>query len=468
MLLASCAKDEAAVTSGEALVTFNVAASQIGSRAYGDGVTANDLEYAIYEKGSYAQPLIAKSIDDAFADDAMSTTFSEKLVKGKTYIALFWADAENDPYEIDWTKQTVKIANPAALKAQDENLDAFFKAHEIAVGQEAQTETVELTRPFAQLNIGTSDTADARTAGLVVEKTEVSVRAYTTLNLLNGEVADAMQLTYAMDEIPSGENATFTVKEKTYDHLSMNYLLVNQKELVTVDFTVNDGTSNINKSTFAQVPVERNYKTFIVGELLTSAVDFEVIIIPDNWKNPDYIWPDENGGDNGEGGDDNGEGGDDEGDNEGGNDQPTTPTIDLAGNWSADYKYASATNAKINTNHLANPAFTFVKLASENGKNPKNGQKYYAQYKRFTDQDIYFDIDTNEIAGKPGCYAIINLIDREGAQDKITNNNSYYDSVNDILYIDFVTESNGAPGVGGASLDSYTVAGYLWTAKMTR
>ena len=298
ILLASCAKDEAVVTSSEALVTFNVAASQIGTRVYGDGITANDLEYAIYEKGSYAQPLIVKSIDGAFADKAMSTTFSEKLVKGKTYIALFWADAENDPYEIDWTKQTVKIADPAALKAQDENLDAFFKAHEIVVGQEAQEETVELTRPFAQLNIGTSDTEAARIAGLVVEQTEVSVRAYTTLNLLNGEVADAMQLTYALNEIPSGENATFTVKEKTYDHLSMNYLLVNKQELVTVDFTVNDGTSDINTSTFAQVPVERNYKTFIVGELLTSDVNFEVYILPD-WKTPDYIWPDENGGEGG-------------------------------------------------------------------------------------------------------------------------------------------------------------------------
>ena len=289
MLLASCSKDEAVVAKGEALVAFNVATTKIDTRVYGDGITANDLEYAIYEKGSYDKPLITNEIKDAFDGSTMSCSFTEKLAKGKSYIALFWADAETDPYTVDWTNQTVKI-NPAALKAQDENLDAFFKCHEIVVGQDAQTETVELKRPFAQLNIGTSDTEAAEIAGLVVANTEVSVRAYTTLNLLTGDVADAMQLTYALNAIPTDENATFTINNKTYDHLSMNYLLVNAKELVDVTFTVNDGTKNINTSTFAKVPVQRNYKTFIVGELLTSDVNFEVFINPE-WMTPDYIYP---------------------------------------------------------------------------------------------------------------------------------------------------------------------------------
>lgn len=290
MLLASCAKDEAVVTSNEALVKFNVAAAEMGTRVYGDGVTAHDLEYAIYEKGSYAQPLISRKSYGAFAGSVMETSFTEKLVKGKTYIALFWADANVNPYTVDWANQTVKIEDPAALVSQDENLDAFFKCHEIVVGQDAQTETVELKRPFAQLNIGTSDTEAAEIAGLVVADTEVSVRAYTTLNLLTGDVADAMQLTYALNAIPTDENATFTINGKTYDHLSMNYLLVNAKELVDVTFTVNDGTNNINTSTFAKVPVQRNYKTFIVGELLTSDVNFEVFINPE-WMTPDYIYP---------------------------------------------------------------------------------------------------------------------------------------------------------------------------------
>lgn len=145
--------------------------------------------------------------------------------------------------------------------------------------------------------------------------------------------------------------------------------------------------------------------------------------------------------------------------------QNVAPTVDLAGTWTADTSYASTTNAMKNAGHVG--GFTFVKVASENGKSPKGGQKYYAQYKRFADQDVYFDVDTKEMADKPGCYAIINLIDREAATDKVTNNNSYYDSVNDIIYFDFVTEASGSPGVD-ADLGSYTVAGYLWTAKMTR
>ncbi len=148
------------------------------------------------------------------------------------------------------------------------------------------------------------------------------------------------------------------------------------------------------------------------------------------------------------------------------------PAFDLAGTWAADYTNFSSTNAMYNTAHSGNPAFTFIKLASENNKKPADGQKYYAQYKRYTDQDIYFDIDSKEIDGKPGCYAIINLIDREAGIDKVTNNNSYYDSNEDTIYIDFVTEASGSPGTtnseGDVPLGDYTVAGYLWTAKMTR
>ncbi len=144
------------------------------------------------------------------------------------------------------------------------------------------------------------------------------------------------------------------------------------------------------------------------------------------------------------------------------------PAFDLAGTWAADYTNFSSTNAMYNTAHSGKPAFTFIKLASENNKKPADGQKYYAQYKRFDGQDIYFDIDSKEIDGKPGCYAIINLIDREAGIDKVTNNNSYYDSNEDIIYIDFVTESSGSPGMDNNALGDYTVTGYLWTAKMTR
>ena len=474
MLFASCSKDEATVAGADALVTFNVATEQIASRvAYGDGVTTNDLEYAIYEKGSYSQPLIVKSIDDAYADIANTVMFSEKLVKGKTYIALFWADAKEDPYTINWNTQTVSITDPAALVAQDENLDAFFGCHEIVVGQTAQEERVELRRPFAQLNIGTSDTADAATAGLVVEKTSIAVRAYTSLNLLNGEVADATTLNYDLAAVPAGENATFTVKEKTYDRLSMNYLLVNAKELVEVAFTVNDGTKNINTSTFAPVPVQRNYKTFIVGELLTSAANFEVVILPD-WANTEYVFPDDESDNEGEGGDDNtgdneGEGGDDNtGDNEGeggddntgddeGDDQPTIIDWDYVcgayqvAEWSSPYWNTTASQRYSKLGHGF--WYNYVKLASEckDGDklaNPKDGQRYGLVYS--WSNHIFFDISSTEIdpvTYEPkkgtGCYQIINMIDRSKDTDHLENNYSYYDKNEEAFYITFTVTSSG-------------------------
>lgn len=101
MLLMSCIDDKSTISNGKAWITFDVAAEQIGTRVYGDGVAANDLEYAIYEKDKYDAPLIEDEIVGAFAGDVMQTSFSEKLAVGKSYVVLFWADAEQDPYTVD-------------------------------------------------------------------------------------------------------------------------------------------------------------------------------------------------------------------------------------------------------------------------------------------------------------------------------------------------------------------------------
>ena len=67
----------------------------------------------------------------------------------------------------------------------------------------------------------------------------------------------------------------------------MNYLLVaTDKALVEVEFTYTDG-SDAKTRTVGSVPVQRNYRTNIYGNLLTSDVDINVEINPD-YNEPDY------------------------------------------------------------------------------------------------------------------------------------------------------------------------------------
>lgn len=312
MLVTSCAKDETTQGDNSSVVSFKVSAPKLQTRAdikdvYGTGFTAEDLEYAIYEANADGSlkdntPEIKKEVAGAFADNALETTFSERLVNGKHYVILFWADATDDPYTVDWDTQTISLTNPAALNAQNESLDAFYKKIFFTVKSGQLEQTAVLSRPFAQLNVGVSDTAAAATAGLKVAQTELVVTTYTALNLFDGTVeGQPQQLTYKMANIPSVDNAgvqegvTVAIENTTYDIISMNYLFVNgddkndDKELVDVKFNyVDDDDATVFTREYSLVPLKRNHRTFIIGDILTEQVDVKVVINPvfDNENDP--------------------------------------------------------------------------------------------------------------------------------------------------------------------------------------
>ena len=265
------------------------------------------MEYAIYEADAEGNlkdntPEIKKEVAGAFADNALETTFSERLVNGKHYVILFWADATDDPYTVDWDTQTISLTNPAALNAQNESHDAFYKKIFFTVKSGQLEQTAVLSRPFAQLNVGVSDTAAAATAGLKVAQTELVVTTYTALNLFDGTVeGQPQQLTYKMANIPSVDNAgvqegvTVAIENTTYDIISMNYLFVNgddkndDKELVDVKFNyVDEDDATVLTREYNLVPLKRNHRTFIIGDILTEQVDVKVVINPvfDNENEP--------------------------------------------------------------------------------------------------------------------------------------------------------------------------------------
>ena len=156
-----------------------------------------------------------------------------------------------------------------------DNCDAFFKKETITVSGN-QSVDVKLTRPFAQVNIGTDDFDAAKASGLEVTQTEVVAKAFATLNLATGKVADEADRTFTMKAIPTASDGEFPVAGG-YKYLSMDYLLVGADK-ATVDVAFNYGGPQ--SRTFTNVPVQRNYRTNIYGSLLTNTTDFNVVIEP--------------------------------------------------------------------------------------------------------------------------------------------------------------------------------------------
>lgn len=281
LLVTSCndEMDNGLKTGDEGTVTFTAQLpSEMGTRAFADGLTAKHLQYAVYEAGQ-STPLKVFGDETTVVGEAemnnLKQTVSLKLTTGKTYDVIFWADATTDsPYTFNPASQEVSV-DYSKVNNNSDNCDAFFKKETITVSGN-QSVDVKLTRPFAQVNIGTDDFDAAKASGLEVTQTEVVAKAFATLNLATGEVADEADRTFTMKAIPTASDGEFPVAGG-YKYLSMDYLLVGADK-ATVDVAFNYGGPQ--NRTFTNVPVQRNYRTNIYGSLLTNTTDFNVVIEP--------------------------------------------------------------------------------------------------------------------------------------------------------------------------------------------
>lgn len=299
MLANSCSDDNnvSQADSSLAQVTFKVSADGALTRAISDGTTVDELVYRVFDKNGNpitAQPLVKESATDLSSGHTVALT----LAKGQTYKVAFWAQkAGNTAYTVNDNMQ-VEVDYSGANN--DENRDAFFNAVEITVKDDV-AQTVELKRPFAQLNVG-STTADwdaAVASGVIVTESKVTVKqAATTLNVLDGKVSGAADVNFTYAAKP-GEllkvDADGDGTKEDYKYLSMSYILPNdatdgtQKTLASAEFTFKaaSGTEIVVKNGLQNLPLQRNYRTNIVGNILSGTTTFSVVVDP-AFSTPDH------------------------------------------------------------------------------------------------------------------------------------------------------------------------------------
>lgn len=294
----SCSTEDDLAISPGGNVNFSIELpAEMATRAYSDGSTASTLHYYVYDEDGTA-PVYIEGISNATGkanafDDELKATVSLNLATGKTYSIVFWADAPgNDYYTYDTSSKGMTVAYASGALSQDENRDAFF-AYEAPFRVEgAINKPIVLKRPFAQINVGTTDMQAAKDSKLDVTKTSMIVKGvYTGFNLATGAVTgNATNVTLSLADIPT---EAFPYKKpegdtKTYTYLGMNYVLVNEK--TTVDVVFGDDNAKTDDLTFTGVPVQRNYRTNIFGALLTDPANYTVRIDKE-WIDNDYIYP---------------------------------------------------------------------------------------------------------------------------------------------------------------------------------
>ena len=307
MLLAtSCSNDELDVvqSGNEAQVTFSLAAEGgIATRAISDGTGAKKLVYAVYNANGELIKTIANTdvngqiVDNSAFDNGLTENVTITLAKGQQYTVAFWAQNPNCTAYTTTDLKNVTI-DYAGLN-NDETRDAFFKAETFTVTGNTEIDVV-LERPFAQINVGVYQTDwDAAVASEIeIEKSKVTIeKAATSINLLTGEVTGEETVEYGFATIPTQFTTHETLdvdldkdgtKEK-YVYLSMSYILANdattgyaKATLEDLDFTFAPKSgNNINFSEgLNAVPVQRNWRTNIIGKILTGDVTFNITIDP--------------------------------------------------------------------------------------------------------------------------------------------------------------------------------------------
>lgn len=311
LLAASCSSDDPAAPApaGEG-TTFTVKLpADLQTRAdFGLGKQATTLKYAVYEKGTKVPLKVfedpAATFGTATFGSDLTTKVNLNLPHGVVYDIVFFAyNPTNDVYNFQADNATFKVNYANMTKNGYSELNDCFTATRTNFSIQGPTsETITLTRPVAQLNIGTSDRALAQAGGLTVDETKVTVlQVNNEFDFLGGTAAEGAKylpgaVTAAKEDVNFGPNAIPTgepfpykpegVTPNPYEYMSMNYILVpTDKDIYTVKFGVNDG--RYEEVTFENVPMQRNYRTNIFGALLTSPAEFHVVIDP-SFETPDY------------------------------------------------------------------------------------------------------------------------------------------------------------------------------------
>lgn len=276
-------------------VSFDMDVAQSATKAYGDGMTVNTVHVYAYlvdpATGSLAYIDPASHGENCPSQTLGMTggkaSYSTRLVTGKKYVIVFWADyrsADYDsPYIYDNETHTISVKdhNPlvSAVPANEEKRDAFYAVETIAVSGAIGGRTVQLKRPFAQVNIGVTDQvmSKAKSKGITFNDLSVTFsNVASKIDLVTGEVyrvvpgddhADYVpfKATYLPDPIQK-----FVVGGVEYNLISMNYVLVDQNEEGTVARNISLlSDSGTFKRQFSNVILRANHKTNIVGDIIS-------------------------------------------------------------------------------------------------------------------------------------------------------------------------------------------------------
>ena len=289
----SCMKDQSfdANVGGETDVVLSVALPSDVTRAM-DNDSAKGAIGNINLAAEYDIRYILEVFDasntkakrvEKFEDFNTSTTFELRLIPGRDYTFVVWADfvAQGSEAALHYNAEDLRnIEIIGTQNAMDESRDAYTGTFFVEKFSSSSQIGFELKRPFAKLRVMTNDIDEiySELVGATIEYTAATYQKYDALTKQSSElVTKTKTVDYTSDAyLYAGEPTT--QGEQT---LFADYILGTQNGTVQFIMTVEDSVQPLPAVNFnTAIPVQANYLTTIYGPILTDYNQATVTINP--------------------------------------------------------------------------------------------------------------------------------------------------------------------------------------------
>ncbi len=301
VLAGACAKEQVGSADGETVeMTFNVDVPEttITTKGLSDAAQVDELVFQVFltgtkdDKKHFINTPVPELTQVVPVVDKKATV-RVNLVKGQRYSYAFWAQSKGTGYYDTSDLRAVKM-NTNKVKANDPKMDAFYWFREGETASKSYSGYVKLYRALAQINFGAkaldrSDALQATASSVTLSKAPDIFHPFW--NTSEGEGS----ITYANNAVVSDEKLVVGKEpDKTeYNYLATAYVFANKENdniLIDASATITLSNGRTTKISVPNAPIQVNYRTNILGDLLNVEGVWNITIDEKFENNGDKIY----------------------------------------------------------------------------------------------------------------------------------------------------------------------------------
>ena len=297
----SCSKMDVSVAMpGKGNVEFIVTTpGELTRAAIGNGENVNIVYYEIYKADRNHKNSVIDGtplLEGTIKDFPKNNTLSLNMLEDQDYVALFWAQVDQPQGKEFYDVRDLRNVNALYtnnvgknILSNNEDRAAFCQVHSFSTRDNSYTkdQTVELVRPFAQLNLGTEKDFLNKDYKISLEESKMVIKSVgTSYSVAKMKSAGTrVDVVFDFGKVPAED---LEVNDDFYAYAGMNYFFVPSDEAsVNLVYDIKTDVGTVNR-TVSNVPVKTNFRTNIIGNLLTKETVL-TIVVDERFAKPDKI-----------------------------------------------------------------------------------------------------------------------------------------------------------------------------------